>query len=100
MWAMACSRDGMSFHMDYYNSYVIQPFLSAIIDVANAKNQRYEAIMPASWTPYPKRYAELQERWINADGSFPATGRSIAYRGGAFQHLANMALQKAVACRA
>ncbi|RYE14471.1 MAG: DUF2264 domain-containing protein, partial [Sphingobacteriales bacterium] len=39
-----------------------------------------------------KRYAEIQERMINSDGSFPATGRSLVYRGAAFQHLANMAL--------
>jgi hypothetical protein len=85
--------DGMSFHMDYYNSYVIQPFLSTIIDVVNAKNKSYENYA-GKLDKISKRYAELQERWINADGSFPATGRSIAYRGGAFQHLANMAFKK------
>jgi len=31
---------------------------------------------------------------INTDGSFPVTGRSIVYRGGAFHHLADMALRK------
>ena len=31
---------------------------------------------------------------INADGSFPAAGRSITYRGAAFHHLADMALRK------
>jgi hypothetical protein len=31
---------------------------------------------------------------INTDGSFPVTGRSVAYRGGAFHHLADMALRK------
>jgi len=41
-----------------------------------------------------KRYAVLQERMINTDGSFPVTGRSIVYRGGAFHHLADMALRK------
>jgi hypothetical protein len=40
------------------------------------------------------RYAEIQERSINTDGSFPVYGRSIVYRGGAFHHLANMALQR------
>ena len=38
------------------------------------------------------RYAAIQERLINPDGTFPIIGRSIAYRAGAFQHLANMAL--------
>ncbi len=31
------------------------------------------------------RYAAIQERSIAPDGSYPAIGRSIAYRGGAFQ---------------
>lgn len=85
--------DGMNFHVDYYNSYVIQPFLSTIIDVVNAKNKRYEEYT-GKLDKISKRYAELQEHLINTDGSFPATGRSIVYRGGAFQHLANMALKK------
>lgn len=33
-------------------------------------------------------------RSINTDGSFPVTGRSITYRGGAFHHLADIALRK------
>jgi hypothetical protein len=40
-----------------------------------------------------KRYAQIQERTIMPDGSYPPLGRSIAYRCGAFQHLAQMALQ-------
>ncbi len=39
------------------------------------------------------RYAEIQERSIAPDGSYPAIGRSIAYRCGAFQGLA-MAAQR------
>ncbi len=41
-----------------------------------------------------KRYAEIQEKLINTDGSFPVTGRSIVYRGGAFHQLADMAYRK------
>lgn len=85
--------DGMTFHMDYYNSYVIQPFLSAIIDIVNEKNKAY-VNYAKRLDEISKRYAEIQERMINTDGSYPATGRSIVYRGGAFQHLANMALKK------
>lgn len=40
-----------------------------------------------------KRYADIQERLISPEGTFPVVGRSIAYRFGAFQHLAQMALQ-------
>ena len=85
--------DGMTFHLDYYNSYVIQPFLSAIIDAANQKSNSYNNYADRL-DKIAKRYAEIQERMINTDGSYPALGRSIAYRGGAFQHLANMAYQK------
>ena len=38
--------------------------------------------------------AVIQERLINADGSFPATGRSLVYRGAAFHHLAAIAWKK------
>jgi len=39
-----------------------------------------------------RRYAAIQERLIGPDGAYPAIGRSIAYRCGAFQVLAQMAL--------
>ena len=38
----------------------------------------------------------MQERLIAPDGSFPAIGRSLAYRFGAFQLLAQMALRRAL----
>jgi hypothetical protein len=85
--------DGMNFALDYYNSYVIQPYLINIISALNTKNKSYEWFTP-KLDKITKRYAEIQERQINTDGSFPVTGRSITYRGGAFHHLADMALQK------
>lgn len=83
--------DGMQFHVDYYNSYVIQPYLQTIVSVINKKDSTYKVFAP-KLDKISKRYAVLQERLINTDGSFPVTGRSITYRGGAFHHLANMAL--------
>jgi hypothetical protein len=85
--------DGMNFHMDYYNSYVIQPYLSAILEVVQQKNRSYQWFLP-KMDQISKRYAELQERHVNTDGSFPVIGRSITYRGGAFQHLSDLALRK------
>jgi hypothetical protein len=41
-----------------------------------------------------RRFAAILERLIAPDGSFPAVGRSIAYRCGAFQLLAQMALAR------
>lgn len=82
--------DGMQFHMDYYNSYVIQPYLSAILPVVSKERRGYEGFI-SLLDKITKRYAAIQERMISTDGTFPVTGRSIVYRGGAFQHLANMA---------
>jgi len=41
-----------------------------------------------------KRYAEIQERLIAPDGTFPSLGRSTTYRFGAFQTLALGALRR------
>jgi hypothetical protein len=41
-----------------------------------------------------ERHAEFQERMIGPDGSFPPFGRSITYRSGAFQLLAQTSLLK------
>jgi hypothetical protein len=41
-----------------------------------------------------RRYAEIQERFISPEGTFPVMGRSEAYRFGAFFHLSYMALHK------
>jgi hypothetical protein len=43
-----------------------------------------------------QRYASVQERTIGPDGSFPPIGRSLAYRCGAFQALAQIALRRAL----
>jgi hypothetical protein len=80
--------DGMQFHLDYYNSYVIQPYLQCIVSVINKKDSSYKNFAPVLYK-INLRYAVLQERMINTDGSFPVTGRSITYRG-AFHHLANI----------
>lgn len=82
--------DGVSYHWDYYNSYVIHPYLTAITDVVNAKNGAYKSIS-IKLKERSERYAIIQERLINVDGTYPTTGRSIVYRGAAFHHLADMA---------
>lgn len=85
--------DGMNFNMDYYNSIVIHPYLATIVEVINNKKKTYQWFAP-TLDKINKRYAEIQERNINTDGSYPITGRSITYRGGVFHHLADMALRK------
>ena len=85
--------DGPQFHLDNYNSYVIHPYLAKMAEVFAGKvpvvKDLSEKIKARN-----ERYAIIQERLINSDGSYPATGRSIVYRGASFQHLADMALRK------
>ncbi|MBL7737930.1 MAG: DUF2264 domain-containing protein [Chitinophagaceae bacterium] len=85
--------DGMQFHLDYYNSYVIQPYLAVILETISKKRNSYNNFI-SRFDRISKRYAEIQERMISTDGSFPVTGRSIVYRAGAFHHLADMSLRK------
>lgn len=85
--------DGTSYAFDYYNSFVIHPYLSALADVIGAKTADYNGMF-AKIRSRNERYAVIQERLINSDGTFPATGRSLIYRGAAFHHLADMALRK------
>lgn len=85
--------DGMQYHDDYYNSYVIQPYLATIVAIVNEKNKTY-AWFSDRLGKINKRYAEIQERAINTDGTFSVTGRSITYRTGAFHHLADISLRK------
>jgi len=85
--------DGASYHWDYYNSYVIHPFLNTIVEIIAEKESVFKPFL-AKYKLRSERYAMIQERLINADGSFPATGRSIVYRAGAFHHLADMAFRQ------
>jgi hypothetical protein len=85
--------DGTHFVLDYYNSYVIQPYLLNILDAVNPRNESFKWFSP-KLEKITSRYSELQERSINADGSFPVFGRSIVYRSGAFHLLSEMALRQ------
>jgi hypothetical protein len=88
-------KDGVSFAFDYYNSYVIHPYLAAIADIIKTKTNAYNAMLDKI-KKRNERYAIIQERLINTDGTYPATGRSIVYRGAAFHHLADMSWRKAL----
>ena len=89
--------DGPSFHLDYYNSYVIQPMLVDVTAVvkANADKGEEYAVYGAMYDKYVKRmarFAAQQEMLISPEGTFPMLGRSCGYRYGAFQALAHTAL--------
>jgi hypothetical protein len=74
--------DGPDFHWDYYNSFVIHPLLLAILAACKEETAAWQELVPAV-TRRAQRYAAVQERLIGPDGSFPAIGRSLAYRCGA-----------------
>ena len=85
--------DGMEFHFDYYNSIVIQPYLSLILEEFSTKKKKYVNEFQKQRL-IGQRYAQILERLINTDGSYPAVGRSIVYRGGVFHHLSEVAYRK------
>ncbi len=85
--------DGPSFYFNYYNSYVIHPML---VDITNTVGHliigNKDNIITKRIRERAIRFAALQEQIIAPDGSFPAVGRSITYRSGAFHILAQIAL--------
>jgi hypothetical protein len=85
--------DGPEFHWDYYNAYVIQPMLLDVLRVVSAANPSWDRLKEPILAR-ARRYAAVQERLIAPDGSFPPIGRSLAYRFGAFQLLAQVALMR------
>jgi hypothetical protein len=87
--------DGPDFHWDYYNSFVIHPMLVDVLDACGDETPVWREI-GGRVRERAKRYAAVQERMIAPDGSFPAIGRSIAYRCGAFHLLAQAALRHAL----
>ncbi|PWK79617.1 hypothetical protein LX99_00074 [Mucilaginibacter oryzae] len=84
--------DGMNFHFDYYNSIVIQPYLNTMLQVLVNTKGIYKPQEKAG--KIAQRYAQILERLINTDGTYPATGRSIVYRAGVFHLLADVALNR------
>lgn len=85
--------DGDEFHFDYYNSFVIQPMLLDVLDELRHQDDGFRAAHDVV-RQRARRYAAVQERLIAPDGTFPSLGRSTAYRFGAFQLLAQMALRQ------
>ncbi len=84
--------DGSHYHADYYDSYVMHPFLLAVLEAVGDKDEAWKAMIPTEHAR-ATRYAAIQERTIGPDGSFAPIGRSLAYRCGAFHLLADAALR-------
>lgn len=79
--------DGPEMAMDYYNAYVIHPMYIEMLEVM----QKHHFGTPISTDLAVKRMQRFNvfiERLISPEGTYPAFGRSIVYRMGAFQTLA------------
>ena len=83
--------DGPRFHFDYYNSFVIHPMYVDVMSTLAQEDPRYAGLLPAVRSR-AARYAEVLERMIAPDGTYPILGRSICYRFGAFHALSHAAL--------
>lgn len=84
--------DGKDFHMDYYNSYVIHPMLMDVLTVMQKHNVEGWEFIDLERKRH-SRYAEILERMVAPDGTYPVLGRSItACRCGTFQVLSQAAL--------
>jgi len=79
--------DGQEYAFDYYNSYVIHPMLLEIIEVMNNKKIACPIKFDLALRRM-QRYNQLLERLISPEAAFPAVGRSMTYRMGAFHTLA------------
>lgn len=83
--------DGPFFQCDYYNSFVIHPML---VDILKIVGKEYEDWNEMKKKEYKRvtRYAEILERIISPEGTFPPLGRSLTYRFGVFHLLSEAVL--------
>lgn len=86
-------KDGEKFSIDYYNSFVIHPML---VDILKERNKLGLTSKDELDLAYKRmvRYSEFLERNISPEGTFPLYGRSVTYRSGVFQALAQVALME------
>lgn len=89
--------DGPEYHQDYYNSFVIQPMLFEVLEVAAHRDSRW-ADFDTAVRQRLARYAAILERQIGQDGTWPVVGRSICYRTGAFHALSLAAWKGLLPC--
>ena len=79
--------DGPEYAMDYYNSYVMHPMMVEVVEMC----KKHKFSTPISLELAVKRmnrFNTILERFISPEGAYPAVGRSVIYRMGAFQTLA------------
>ena len=83
--------DGPHFATDYYNSLVIHPML---LDLCDNGPDLLPAGSMDKILSRAQRHGEVLENLVTPDGTYIATGRSLAYRCGVFHLLAQLLWQK------
>ena len=86
--------DGPRFQFDYYNSFVIHPMLLDILAAQTSLGDEAAAKALPTERRRARRFANWLERLIGPDGTYPAFGRSLCYRMGAFHLLADVARRR------
>jgi len=86
-------KDGDLFAMDYYNAFVIHSMMvdmtAIMLEKQMVSKKEYDEALNRM-----VRFAELQERMISPEGTYPVIGRSLTYRVAAFQTLAQVSLME------
>ncbi len=85
--------DGPEFHWDYYNSYVIQPLLLEVLRTCQEIGMPVDSLWQQS-RQRGFRYAQILERLISPEGTFPVLGRSSVYRIAFLQQLEYMVFRE------
>ena len=79
--------DGPEYAMDYYNSYVMHPMMVEVVEMCKKHNFSTPISLDLA-VKRMNRFNTILERFISPEGAYPAVGRSVIYRMGAFQPLA------------
>lgn len=84
--------DGPELALDNYNAYVIHPMYIEMLETVEQHptpgNRWVSNIKSTLAVKRMQRYNQFIERLISPEGTYPAFGRSVVYRLGAFQTLA------------
>lgn len=80
--------DGADYHQDFYNSIVIHPMLTDVLEELQRCGVDVEEML-AKQLRRQQRFAIQLERLISPEGTYPCIGRSICYRFGVFHSLAH-----------
>ncbi|MBN3519946.1 DUF2264 domain-containing protein [Algoriphagus lutimaris] len=70
--------NGLNFHLDYHNSFLIQPMIIQVLEVAATKQKAYETDLKEAKIRM-QRFSRQLELMISTEGTYPVIGRSFYY---------------------